>query len=60
MESGLTKKRCETCECYDCDCEECSCDCHHNDRVSSSDNARNKDNKPNTEVSEYRQMPVFC
>ena len=56
----MTKKRCETCECYDCDCEECSCDCHHNDRVSSSDNARNKDNKPNTEVSEYRQMPVFC
>ena len=47
----MTKKRCETCECYDCDCEECSCDCHHNDRVSSSDNARNKDNKPNIKIS---------
>ena len=56
----MNKKRCETCECYDCDCEECSCDCHHNDRVSSSDNARNKDNKSHTEVSKYRQMPVFC
>ena len=54
------KRRCETCECYDCDCEECSCDCHHNDRVSSNSDDRKSSDKPNTEVSEYRQMPVFC
>ena len=56
----MTKKRCETCECYDCDCEECSCDCHHNDRVSPNSNDRDSGDKPNTEVSKYRQMPVFC
>ena len=60
MEIGVTKKRCEPCECYDCDCEESSCDCHHNDRVSSNSNDRDSGDKPNTEVSEYRQMPVFC
>ena len=60
MEIGLTKKRCQTCECYDCDCEECSCDCHHNDRVSSNSDDRDSGDKPNTEVSKYRQMPVFC
>ena len=56
----MNKKRCKTCECYDCDCEECSCDCHHNDRVSSNSDDRDSSDKPNTEVSKYRQMPVFC
>ena len=56
----MNKKRCETCECYECDCEECSCDCHHNDRVSSSDNDRHSGDKSNAKVSQYRQMPVFC
>ena len=33
----MTKKKCDTCECYECDCEECTCECHE-DKVAEKGN----------------------